>query len=312
MKADDAPLLVEGLHVQYGSREVLRGLDLRVGPGEIYGLLGPNGAGKTTLIRTICGRVRPTAGSVRVAGLSGKHSRRCIGLVPQELALYPHLTARENLEVFGRLSGLSGASTREAVDWAGRATHLEGRLDDRVDILSGGWKRRVNIAAAILHRPALLILDEPTVGVDVDARNGLHEVILHLSHGGMGVLLATHDLDQAETLCGTVGFLRHGTVAPQGPPRQLIEANFSNKKELVLELRQLANPAQEAVLTRAGFAPANGGFSWTMLATGADHSVEKLSGALNLAGIEAREIRYREPGLDSLFVRLSRPEEAAP
>ncbi len=169
----------------------------------------------------------------------------------------------------------------------------------------------MNIAAAILHRPALLILDEPTVGVDVDARNGLHEVILHLSHAGMGVLLATHDLDQAETLCSTVGFLRKGIVDPQGPPRQLISASFANKKELILELRQLASQAQETVLTRAGFSPVNGGYSWTMLATGPDQSIEKVSSALDLAGIEAREIRYREPGLDSLFVRLSREQAGA-
>ncbi len=309
MPVEYDPLQVRGLSVRYGNRDVLQGLDLQIGRGEIYGLLGPNGAGKTTLIRSICGRVKARAGTVRVAGLAGKASLRHVGLVPQELALYPHLTARENLEVFGRLSGLSAAQTREAVAWAGDATDISARLDERVEILSGGWKRRVNIAAAILHHPTLLILDEPTVGVDVDARNGLHDVILHLSRAGMGVLLTTHDLDQAEAICTTVGFLRDGIVAPQGAPRRLLDDAFGGQKEITLELRQPASPEQRDRLDSAGFATLNGGLSWVML-TGSTLSVEKLSQALAGTGIETREIRYREPGLHTLFLRLSRQEMA--
>lgn len=305
---DIHPLGVEGLRVRFGSHEVLRGLSLEIGRGQIYGLLGPNGAGKTTLIRTICGRVRPEAGHVKIVGVSGTASLRHIGLVPQELALYPFLTARENLAVFGRLSGLSAAATREAIAWAGDATDIAQRLDDRVDILSGGWKRRINIAAAILHKPALLILDEPTVGVDVDARNGLHQVIFNLSQAGMGVLLATHDLDQAETLCTTVGFLREGVIAPQGAPHRLIGDEFGNRKEIILELRKLASPSQKKSLEEAGFAKSNGDYTWVTTSS-CEQSVESLRMTLALAGIEPRELRFREPGLDSLFVKLShRPE----
>lgn len=304
------PLRVEGLRVRYGSHEVLRGLSLTIDRAQIYGLLGPNGAGKTTLIRSICGRVRPDAGTVSISGTSGKQSLSHIGLVPQELALYSHLTARENLQVFGRLSGLSAGATRSAIDWAGEATDIARRLDDRVDILSGGWKRRVNIAAAILHRPALLILDEPTVGVDVDARNGLHEVIANLSHEGMGVLLATHDLDQAETLCTTVGFLREGIIAPQGPPHRLIREAFGARKEIILELRKLATAPQRESLSNAGFATPNGGYTWVTMSS-REQSVENLRVALSRAGIETRELRFREPGLDSLFVKLSHSSEAS-
>lgn len=309
MRAEPEPLTVADLRVRYGKNDVLRGLSLVLGAGQIYGLLGPNGAGKTTLIRTICGRIKPESGAVRVAGVTGKASLRHIGLVPQELALYGHLTARENLSVFGRLSGLSAADTRHAIAWAGEATDIARRLDDRVDILSGGWRRRINIAAAILHRPALLILDEPTVGVDVDARNGLHDVILHLSRSGMGVLLATHDLDQAETLCTTVGFLRDGKLSPEGSPSQLIADAFGGRKEIVLELRQPASQSQVSTLGKAGFISFNSGYTWAMFSSGGDQSIEKLSGALSKAGIETREVRYREPGLDSLFVKLSRQKE---
>ncbi len=304
-------LLVSGLRVRYGTREVLKGLDLHISAGEIYGLLGPNGAGKTTLIRTICGRVRPLAGSIAIAGSPvTRKSLQRIGLVPQEIALYPHLTIRENLEVLGRVSGLSKAATKTAIDWATEAANLGGHLGDRVEILSGGWKRRANIAAAILHHPALLILDEPTVGVDVDARNGLHEVILQLSRAGMGVLLATHDLDQAETLCSTVGFLRNGVVAPQGEPRKLIEAAFHGGKEIILELRQPPLPKQGALLSDAGFTPENGNLTWIMVGTASQNTVTELGAALGRAGMAVREIRFREPGLDSLFLTLS--SKAAP
>lgn len=308
-----AALAIAGLHIRYGDRDVLRGLDLDVAPGEIYGLLGPNGAGKTTLIRTICGRIRPVAGSVTVAGLpSGRDALRRIGLVPQEIALYGHLTVRENLEVFGRLSGMNSAATRTAIEWAIVAANLTGRLRDRIEILSGGWKRRVNIAAAILHRPSLLILDEPTVGVDVDARNGLQEVIQQLSQTGMAVLLATHDLDQAETICTTVGFLRGGVVAPQGAPRTLVESEFGGRREIILELRHVASSSQAVTLGQAGFSPTNGGVTWSMLGRAEDGSAEELAVALEGAGIATREVRLREPGLDSLFVQLSRSPEIAP
>lgn len=310
--APDA-LLVTGLRVSYGDRDVLRGLDIRVGRGEIYGLLGPNGAGKTTLIRTLCGRIRPSSGTIAIAGLPPvRDALRRIGLVPQEIALYPHLNVRENLTLFGRLSGLDRAATEAAIGWASEAAALSSRLDERIDILSGGWKRRVNIAAAILHRPALLILDEPTVGVDVDARNGLHDVILQLSRAGMGVLLATHDLDQAEILCSTVGFLLDGVVAPQGNPRALIEATFGDSKEIVLELRQPPSQQQSAALVRAGFAASGSGQSWSMLGPVENRSSADLSGALDRAGIATREIRFREPGLDSLFTTLSRGAAGVP
>ena len=311
MLGDAKPLEVADLSVRYGQRDVLNGLNLKLARSEIFGLLGPNGAGKTTLIRTICGRVRASSGHIEVAGLTGKKSVRHIGLVPQELALYPHLTVRENLQVFGRLSGLSAADTEEAIDWAGHATDIGGRIDERVDILSGGWKRRVNIAAAILHHPDLLILDEPTVGVDVEARNVLHDVLVHLSHAGMGILLTTHDLDQAETICTTVGFLRDGRISPQGKPRDLISEAFGTRREVILELRHQASADQSAILHKAGFSPLKGGYSWIMLTGASSHSLERLSIALNNAGIETREIRFREPGLDSLFVRLTLDAGAA-
>ncbi|HEY8578441.1 MAG TPA: ABC transporter ATP-binding protein, partial [Beijerinckiaceae bacterium] len=302
-----AALSVTGLRTRYGGRDVLRGVDLEVARGEVFGLLGPNGAGKTTLIRAVCGRVQPLAGTIRVVGRPvERRAMRHIGLVPQEVALYPHLTARENLQTFGRLSGLDRRETDEAVAWAGEAADIAGRLDERIAVLSGGWKRRVNIAAAILHRPALLILDEPTVGVDIAARHGLHGVIQRLSHAGMGVLLATHDLDQAELLCARVGFLRDGVIDPQGPPRALIDAAFHDQREIIIELRRPPSEGQATTLARSGFTAASGDLVWVRMGRRSGQSAAELSAALEQAGLGTREIRFREPGLDSLFLHLAR------
>jgi len=308
---DTSPVLaIAGLEVSFKARQVLKGLDLTLKRGEIFGLLGPNGAGKTTLIRAICGRVRPDTGTMAICGEANSHRAvlRRIGLVPQEIALYMHLSARENLTLFGRLSGLSARQTREAIAWAAQAARLEARLDDRVDVFSGGWKRRVNIAAAILHRPALLILDEPTVGVDIDARNELQEVIRALSAQGMAVLLATHDLDQAEILCARVGFLRQGVIAPIGAPHQLIGDTFGARKQIVIELRSALTTPQRDALLKAGFSPAGSDLAWNILGP-AGYDVAQLSDRLARAGVAVREIRLREPGLDSLFLHLA---QAAP
>jgi ABC-2 type transport system ATP-binding protein len=305
-------LSISGLTVTYGRRQVLDRLSLSIEPGAIYGLLGPNGAGKTTLIRTICGRILPQSGTVSIEGRSNrkKSTLRRIGLVPQEIGLYSHLTVRENLQAFGRLSGLSGAATREAVAWAEDVTRLSERHGERLDILSGGWKRRVNIAAAILHRPALLILDEPTVGVDVDARNELHEVIKDLTHSGMAVLIATHDLDQAETICSSVGFLRSGTISPSGAPQALIDQEFAGRTVLIIELRRELTPAQRNALLRAGFVPSNGEMAWSIFRATDDTVLSSLSTQLERLGISAREIRQRKPGLDTLFLQLTRKQTA--
>jgi ABC-2 type transport system ATP-binding protein len=299
---------ISHLTVSYGRRQVLHGLDLKIEPGAIYGLLGPNGAGKTTLIRTICGRIVPQSGSVAIEGHSNrsKSTLRRIGLVPQEIGLYAHLTVRENLQAFGRLSGLSAAETRSAVEWAEKVTRLSERHGERIDILSGGWKRRVNIAAAILHRPALLILDEPTVGVDVDARNELHEVIRDLTHSGMAVLIATHDLDQAETICTSVGFLLHGTIAPAGAPQALIDKEFGGQTVVLIELRRPLTAAQRKALLKAGFVASNGEMTWSIFGKTDDAISTSLSTRLDQLGISAREIRHRKPGLDTLFLQLTR------
>lgn len=306
---DGVPVLdIAQLSVGYRGRQVLDRLDLEIPAGAIYGLLGPNGAGKTTLIRTICGRIKPKSGRISIEGQPNqrKSTLRRVGLVPQEIGLYTHLTVRENLMTFGRLSGLSAADTEEAVKWTERVTRLAERHDQRVSTLSGGWKRRVNIAAAVLHKPALLILDEPTVGVDVDARNELHGVIGDLTRHGMAVLIATHDLDQAETICSRVGFLRNGRIAPAGSPAALLEEAFGSKMLVLVELRRPLLDSQRHILIKAGFEPTNDEMTWSILGNGDNGVSGSLTSRFERLGIDVREIRHRRPGLDALFLKLTR------
>ena len=300
-------LAVENLTVHYGTRPVLVGLSLRIAPGEIFGLLGPNGAGKTTLIRTICGRIKPRSGQVMIAGEAStrRDSRRRIGLVPQEIALYPHLTAKENLVTFGRLSGLSRRQCMEALDFAISSTDLEAQVDTPVHKLSGGWKRRANIAVALMHDPSLLILDEPTVGVDVDARNALHSVIRDLGRSGLAVLLATHDLDQAQSLCNRVGFLRGGLIDPTGRPDDLLQFKFAGERLLYVDLLAPAMPATRDMLQRLGFTEHPSGLEWSRMINTTSQNQVGLIRALRKTDLLVKEIRFREPGLDTLFLQLT-------
>lgn len=306
--AEPVPALdVENLTVHYGKRPVLVGLGLKIGPGEIFGLLGPNGAGKTTLIRTICGRIKPYSGRIRIAGSAHtqRESRRRIGLVPQEIALYPHLTARENLITFGRLSGLSRHACMQILDFAIASTDLAAQVDKPLHKLSGGWKRRTNIAAALMHQPSLLILDEPTVGVDVDARNALHGVIRDLGRSGLAVLLATHDLDQAQSLCDRVGFLRGGHIDPTGRPDELLQLKFAGERILLVDLFAPAVQSTRDMLQRLGFTEQPSGLEWSRMISTTSQNQADLIRALRRTDLLIKEIRFREPGLDTLFLQLT-------
>jgi len=226
---------------QRTGRPALDGLDLQVRTGDIFGLLGPNGAGKTTAISIICSLIRPTAGQVRIFGVDIiKHprwARTMIGLVPQDIALYGELSGRENLSFFGKLYGLSGGELRnrvaECLDFVG----LVERADQKVYTYSGGMKRRANLAVGILHRPRLLFLDEPTVGIDAQSRNMILERLTHLREQGTTMLYTTHYMEEAEQLCSTVAIMDQGRVLATGRPAALCrERGAADLQALFFEL----------------------------------------------------------------------------
>ncbi len=292
----------------YGSRKVLRGVDLALRPGEIYALLGPNGAGKTTLIHAICGRLRLTGGEVVLNGQdpwAKPRSRAALGLVPQEIALYPHLTVRENLEVFGRLSRVPRAELQAAVTEAMDLTRTADREHVPIRHLSGGYQRRVNIAAAILHKPRLLILDEPTVGVDIDAREAVDAVIRDLRDTGVAVLIVTHDLEQAGSLADRVGFLREGRKIMEGAPGDLIRQAFGDELEILVHVTEEPDAREEIVLAEVGLERRGKTTLWAMLDAGGYATAAQLDVTLRRAGLAPREIRVRRPSLHNLFTLVA-------
>jgi ABC-2 type transport system ATP-binding protein len=239
----DGPLLAcTGLRRSFGDVVAVDGVSLAIAPGEAYGLLGPNGAGKTTTISMLCGLLEPDAGEITVAGRSlstdPRGAKAAIGYVPQDLALYPDLTARENLSFFGRLYGLRGPDLRARVDQVLEVVGLVDRGDDRVNTYSGGMKRRVNIAGGLLHRPRLVILDEPTVGVDPQSRNAILESVEVLSSAGLSVLYTTHYMEEAERLCDRIGVIDAGKLVAEGTRQELIDrvAGAASLEDVFLRL----------------------------------------------------------------------------
>jgi ABC-2 type transport system ATP-binding protein len=246
-------LRVEGLSKAFGTLRAVDNVSFAVRAGELYGLLGPNGAGKTTTLSIIAGLLRPDAGEVVVDGVhlqdAPQRARRFLGVVPQELALYEELTARENLEFWGRLAGLSAREARRRAAELLEALALTDRAHDPVKTYSGGMKRRVNLGCALLHRPRLLLLDEPTVGIDPQARVNLLDFIRGLQRDGTAILYTTHYLEEAETLCQRIGILDHGRLLAEGTLEEL-QQRLGGDRLFVLE----GNLGDAAPDTWPGFA----------------------------------------------------------
>jgi ABC-2 type transport system ATP-binding protein len=304
-------LQVDAVRHAFGPHEVLKGVSLEVRAGEIYALLGPNGAGKTTLVRAICGRIKPSGGEVRLVGrdpyLDGE-ARAALGLAPQALALYQQLTVLENLQTFASLAGLKGGAVAGAVDRAMAVTQTAEQARSLVRTLSGGYQRRVNIAAAILAGPKLLVLDEPTVGVDMQAREAIAEALRRLKADGVGVLLVTHDLDQAQRFADRVGFLRAGEKVLEGAPAALIADAFGDRMEVEVDI---VEPAPEAVLAAEGLARAAEPGAWVCLAADGYGLAARIAAQLTSKGVEVAEVRVRRPSLSHLFARVVEQRRAA-
>ena len=218
-------LVASNLHKAFGHIVAVEDVSFSIRRKEIFGLLGPNGAGKTTTIRMLSTVLNPDAGDVSIGGYSvareSDRVREIIGVCPQELALYPELSARDNLTFFGRMAGLSGREATEAASENLERVGLQDRARDKVDKFSGGMKRRVNIAIALMSRPKLLFLDEPTVGIDPQSRYHIFETVESLRDEGMTVLYTTHYMEEADRLCDRLGVMDNGRVIKLGSPREL-------------------------------------------------------------------------------------------
>ncbi|MCX6641645.1 MAG: ABC transporter ATP-binding protein [bacterium] len=230
-------LRFENVKKSFGKTVAVAGLSLEVNQGEIFGLLGPNGAGKTTSVNLAIGLLQPDVGTIEIVGAGAPTAplvRSRIGIAPQALALYEDLSGQENLAFFGQLQGLSGAHLKDRVKWALDFVQLYDRRKDRVKAYSGGMKRRLNLAAALIHNPPLLLLDEPTAGVDPQSRNAIYENILNLRKEGHTIVYTTHYMEEAQRLCDRVGIIDQGKMLALDTVSNLIE-QFGGKDLAIAE-----------------------------------------------------------------------------
>ena len=307
-----AILQARGLRKRYGDREVVQGIDLDLRAGQIHGLLGPNGAGKSTTVAMLAGLLPPDAGEVRVMGerlLGDAHAAKArLGLVPQDLALHESLTATQNLRSFGALYGLRGAALDRAVAAALDLAGLQEQARARVDTFSGGMKRRLHIAVALLHDPAVLFLDEPTAGVDPQSRNAIFEALEQLRDAGKALLYTTHYMEEAERLCDHLSILDHGRVMAEGTLTGLLD-QLPLKAELSVQLSRPLAPDDLALLrARPGMLrldPSDdGGRAWCAgLQEMAD--APALVIALHERGYGLELMNTRRPSLEQLFLHLT-------
>lgn len=215
-------------------------ISFKIEKGSIYGLLGPNGAGKTTTISILCSLIQPTSGEVKLLGLSPRRDlekiKQLIGIVPQEIALYPTLSAFENLRYVGNMYGLKGENLKKEIFRYLEIVGLDAHADKRIETFSGGMKRRINLVAGILHKPEILFLDEPTVGVDVQSRNIITENLLQINKAGCTIIYTSHLMEEAENLCTDIGIIDNGKIIAEGKPQALIaENNTENLEQLFLK-----------------------------------------------------------------------------
>jgi linearmycin/streptolysin S transport system ATP-binding protein len=301
---------VHQLRKQYGDFTAVHDVSFTARPGEIFGLLGPNGAGKTTTIGCISSLLAPTGGQIRVMGhdvvKDGIEARRSMGVVPQEIALYDDLSANENLSYWGGAQGMRGAPLRERIHEVLELTGLQDRAKEPIKRFSGGMKRRLNFACGIVHRPKVLLLDEPTVGVDPQSRVRLLELVREQARAGACVLYTTHYMEEAETLCDRLAIVDHGRTIAQGT---LTELRALLGERDVLRLTGAFQPEQvrSALAHLDGVEVIHADEALLALSmSDASHRLPLIFAALN--GSELRGTTLTQPSLESLFIKLTGSE----
>ncbi|MCK4315690.1 MAG: ATP-binding cassette domain-containing protein, partial [Anaerolineae bacterium] len=326
-------LEVDSLVKKYGDFEAVKGVSFLVEEGEVFGLLGPNGAGKTTAISMLTGVLPPTSGTARIGGYDiitqMDEVKKFNGLVPQDLALYPTLSARANLNFFGRIYGLRGKGLKERVDDVLRIVALTERADGTVEKFSGGMKRRVNIAAGLVHQPKLLFLDEPTVGVDPQSRNHIFESVMRLNRErGMSIVYTSHYMEEVELLCNRVAIIDEGEIIALDTIKNLIAllgggvihvglqrvddallaqiAALPAVKEVILLPQPVAPPLAEGEEPEVKESePVAAGKVVKIVAEHSQQAIVNVIGFLNDQDITLTSLQILEPNLESVFLHLT-------
>jgi ABC-2 type transport system ATP-binding protein len=303
----DAIVIADRIRAGYGGPDVLVDISLTFRRGEVFALLGPNGAGKSTLIRVLTGALRPRSGSVEFAGAAG----RSVALVPQEIALYPWLTPRENSVVFGRLSGLSRAQCADRIGPVMTLSGCNAVKSVRVSRLSGGYQRRANVAAALMSQPDLLILDEPTAGLDAEGRHHVADVIGALRDAGAAIMLVTHDFEFAEKLADRFGILSGGRLACCGALPALVEARLGRRDRVEFVLTEPPDAPARGRLSALGAQATPDRRTWRLWRNAPGFDTAAVAAELEAARLRVAELRVRPPGLEDLFLATTSEDLAA-
>lgn len=303
-------LVVDHITKSFGKKEVVKNVSFEVKKGETFGLLGPNGAGKSTTISMICGLIPYDGGDIKVGGKSVKEypldAKREIGIVPQDIALYPTLSAKENLIFWGKMYGLSGAIAKKRADEVLAYVGLQDRAKDKIETFSGGMKRRINIGVALMHEPELLIMDEPTVGIDPQSRNHILETVKGLNEKGMTVIYTSHYMEEVEYLCERVAIVDHGKVIALGTKTELcnrLTDGFMVKLQLNRYSQELLQKVKEIPTVERIIIDEDTNTLDIGLKTG--EAVGTVVSIVVENHVQILKLEVQEPNLEALFLQLT-------
>lgn len=309
--SSETAIEISGLHKTYRGAEApaVAGVDLTVAAGSFFGLLGPNGAGKTTLISMMCALLSPDKGSVRMAGIDlasdPEEVKRRIGVVPQDIAVYPALTSRENLEFFGRMMGLSGAPLEERVEECLNISRLGQYAERRVQTLSGGLKRRLSLVIGMVHQPEILLLDEPTVGIDPQSRLFIYDSLKRMNASGMTIVYTSHYMEEVEMLCRDIAVIDQGRIIARGG----LDALLAGNGRAALEIRT-ETALSEDMLAKIKSLPKLRAFSYEDMRLKAESdeptaTLQEIISTLRSGGVRILSVSQGASNLEDLFLALT-------
>ncbi|HCX62679.1 MAG TPA: export ABC transporter ATP-binding protein [Clostridiales bacterium] len=302
-------LKIENLYKEFGNIKAVNNINFEVKRGQIFGLLGPNGAGKSTAISMISTLIEPTKGDIFFEGKSilkdSKPIRQRLGVVPQDIALYPTLTGYENLSFWGSVNGLKGQELKNRILEVSDIIGLNGRLKDRVDKYSGGMKRRLNIGAALLHKPELLIMDEPTVGIDPQSRNHILDTVLELNKQGMTIIYTSHYMEEVEYLCNELCIMDEGNIIASGTQKDLVDL-VKEKTQINLKLNKINDEVVNSLMEIKGVYEAKiNDNEINLFGSSTDVLLAEIIAKVTENGWMIETIDVKKPNLESVFLHLT-------
>lgn len=299
---------VQGLSKRFGELRAVDHISFEVAQGELFGFLGPNGAGKTTTISMVSGLLRPDEGTVTLGDYnlweSPRKAKHLLGLVPQEVALYEEFTASENLFFWGGLYDIPRSQLKQSIEEILQRVGLADRAREPVSRYSGGMKRRLNLATGLVHRPKVLLLDEPTVGIDPQARNAILDIIRDIARQGTTILFTTHHLEEAEKLCDRLAIMDHGRILQTGSVRDLAKA-AGDRDVITLRGRFSATQLQQCLEHEPVSFLSLADQLATLHLVGDHYGLASLVERLSKAGIELADVSIQKPTLESVFLKLT-------